>query len=437
MNNQPERPETNLATQRACPPRQWEREHICDTSILTYRYNMRVGNRLVECTLRYRVERCTEDYVLSDLVHSLTLLPGEEVFLSTRTRDSIARMVDDRSYSASQVSRTSDRVWMETFKNLATDFDQTTSTSIDSESHSSFKQSNAGGGGGINLFGIIKIGGGGSVAKGEFDASSSLDFFNEVNSHFESSYHQTNQISRDTMAVSITNTNSHRELTTESHEELEVSVRRFKNINQCHTVTHYFYQIAKRQRVKITFLGITCRPLNRFANTSVRLKDLNMSLSSNFQANEAAQGQVGIAADQPGLLAGRAAFAFNPLETVSLDAAHLERATLTPAAALLQDEKARLEALAAVDKIYSAQPERTFEFESVSIVPTDALFVESELGDCLICEPYVVAKHKLELDRLRLENKKLEREIELLQEYKDYRCCDDEEVEDEGDESDE
>src|SRR5215470_5739981 len=92
-----------------CPPRKWERENICDVSILTFSYNMRVENQLVECTLRYKVERCTEDYVLSDLIHSVTLFPGEEVLMSTRNRHSIARFTEDSSFSASQVSRSSDR----------------------------------------------------------------------------------------------------------------------------------------------------------------------------------------------------------------------------------------------------------------------------------------------------------------------------------------
>ncbi|MEO8613037.1 MAG: hypothetical protein ABI690_34410 [Chloroflexota bacterium] len=75
----------------------------------------------------------------------------------------------------------------------------------------------------------------------------------------------------------------------------------------------------------------------------------------------------------------------------------------------------------------AAQPPLKFEFESVDIIPTEALYVESELGPCDLCEPYVMAKEKLELERLELENQKLVREIEILDKYKDYRCCDDDE----------
>src|SRR5690242_17673060 len=206
-----------------CPPRQWARENICDVSILTYSYNMRVDNQLVQCTLRYRVERCTEDYVLSDLIHSITLFPGEEVFMSTRSRHSIARFTEDSSFSASQVSRSSDRIWMETYKSIATDYDETQSTSVKTKSHSETSQTSAGASGGFSLLGIINIGGGVAHSSGEFDASSSTDFFNHLNQHLESTLHQTNQVTRDTMSVSLTEINSHREGTEEKNDELKVS----------------------------------------------------------------------------------------------------------------------------------------------------------------------------------------------------------------------
>ena len=407
------------------------RENICDVSILSFSYNMRVDNQIVQCTLRYKVERCTEDYVLSDLIHSVTLFPGEEVFMSTRTRHSIARFTEDTSFSASQVSRSSDRVWMETFKNVATDFDETQSGHVESESHSTTKQSGGGGGASVNLFGIIKIGGGGSTSKGEFDASSSMDFTNNLHQHLESTFHQTNQVARDTMSVSLTEVNSHRESTEERNDELKVSTRRFKNINQCHTVTHYFYQIAKRQRVRITLLERTCRPLNRFANTAVRTKPVEMSLASNVKiasvaasANDLVQQAVLLAA-QP--FAGNAQFVgFG--QAITPDLQVLQQATVTPYSTFLDDEKARQAALTKVGDILAAQPAPKFVFESVDIIPTEALYVESELSDCALCEPYVVSKHDLELQRLELENKKLAREIEILEQYKDYRCCDEEET---------
>lgn len=406
----------------ACPPRQWDRENICDVSVLTYRYNLRVDNRLVECTLRYRVERCTEGYVLSDLLHSMTLFPGEEVFLSVRSRNSIARFTENTSFSASQISRSSDRIWMETYKNLATDFSESSSDILKTSAHSEFSQTNAGGSGGVNILGIIKIGGGASHVSGDFDASSSSEFFHELNQHLQSSFHQTNQVTRDTASVSLTQINSHRDTTVETHDELEVSTRRFKNINECHTVTHYFYQIAKRQRVKIELIERSCRAVNEFASSAVTMKPMEVSIASNQQVvSNAQQAEAGIK-----VAAVEAQPAFASINAVTRDQLLLQNVNRVSFAAFQEAEKARKAAIAKADKIMAALPE-VKTFEQVSIIPTEALYVQSELGDCLLCEPYVVAKHELELERLKLENRKLRREIDLLDKAQEYRCCDDEE----------
>lgn len=432
------------ALDRVCPPRQWDRDNICDVTILNYRYNLRVSdNQIVEVTLRYRVERCTEGYVLGDLVHSLTLLPGEEVLLSTRTRHSTARFTEDASFSASQVSRSTDRVWMETYQNLATDYDQTASGSASSSTHSETKQSGGGASGGINLFGIIQIGGGGSTSKGTFDASSSSEFQNQLHQHLESSYHQTNSAVRDTASVSITEVNSHREATSELNDELKTSVRRFRNINQCHTVTHYFYQIAKRQRVKITFVGRTVRAINRFADTAVRQKPLNLSLASNALITKSAVTAVAAEAPENTVIFGggagfanaqliSTAFAPTRLQSAALkldDLALTQQVSGASFAAQQEDEKRRLEAVDLAGRLLEKAIVQSFEIERVDIIPTEALYVESELGDCGLCEPYVMSKHELELERLRLENKLLEGQIALLEKHKDYRCCDEEEDE--------
>ncbi|MCA9910762.1 MAG: hypothetical protein KC519_19030 [Anaerolineae bacterium] len=399
-----------------CPPRTWLKENICDSIILTFRYNLRVRDRLVEVSLRYRVERCTEDYVLSDLLHSLTLLPGEEVLLSTRSRHSVARFVEDASFSAAQVSRTSDRVWMETYKSLATDIDERVGgfTATTSHSHYETRSQTVDD---VNLLSLSASSD--STAKGVFDATSSTDFLRQLDSHLESSFHQTNEITRDTLSINLAQVNSHREATAEQTEEVQISVRRFRNINECHTVTHYFYQIAKRQRVKITFLGRTLRALSPFVNAAVRGKASEMSLASNArlnltQADKAAATGTGDRVTTSRLAAG---------QQLTPDQENLEQINNVSASTLAADEKARKAALEEATKILDAMPNATLSFEQVHIVPTDAMYVESELGSCMLCEPNVVAKHDLELERLRLENAKLQREVELMENYKDYRCC--------------
>ena len=405
------------AAAMACPPREWERDNICDVSILTYRFTLRIGDIPVECVSRYRVERCTETYVLSDLLHSTTLFPGEEVYMSVRNRHSVSRFTEDKSYSASQVSRSSDRIWMETYKNLATDFDQSTSSKLTTSSHSDFSQGSVGGGGGLNI-GFASIGASGSYTSGSFDANSSREFVSELQQHLRSSFHQTNQVARDSSSVSLTEVNSHREVTSERDDELKVSTRRFKNINSCHTMTHYFYQIAKRQRVKIELIERSCRAVNDQANTAVSMKPLSLSLAANQFIPSEAKLSTGAV---PQAAVASAAFSANALTRDQLTLQNINRVSF---AAFDEAANARAAAVAKADSLVADLP--GFEpFERVSIIPTEALYVESELGDCALCEPFVVAQHELELERMALENRKLRREIELLEQYKDYRCCDD------------
>jgi hypothetical protein len=82
----------------------------------------------------------------------------------------------------------------------------------------------------------------------------------------------------------------------------------------------------------------------------------------------------------------------------------------------------REEALAKAKK---EVPAETFSFRLVKEValPTQAIYVDSILGKCSACEPYVEKKQVMELQRLELENKKLEREVELLDKHQLYRCC--------------
>lgn len=403
-----------------CPPRNWERDNICDVTILTYRLVLHVGDIPVECVSRYRIERCTEDYVLSDLLHSTTLFPGEEVFMSVRNRHTVSRFTEDASFSAAQVHRSSDRIWMETYQKMATDFDQTNNSSLKTNTHSSFSQSN-------NKSLNIEILGPKTfktTVEGTFDEQSSQDFFSELHQHLESTFHQTNQVTRDSASVSLTEVNSHREVEAERNDELKVSTRRFKNINSCHTMTHYFYQIAKRQRVKIELIERTCRAVNELANTAVDLKPVSVSLATNqvVTAETAVSPAAGIAAEAVALSNSAA-------NTFTQDQQILQTVRRIPLERLNESAKARDAAVAKADTLVANLPEFS-TFEQVSIIPTEALYVESELGDCVLCEPFVIAKQELELERIKLENRKLRREIELLDQFKDYRCCDGEMAED-------
>ena len=62
-------------------------------------------------------------------------------------------------------------------------------------------------------------------------------------------------------------------------------------------------------------------------------------------------------------------------------------------------------------------------WEREEILPTPGVLVKGCLDDCATCEPFRVQEMELDLQRKRLENEKLEREIALLDQAREYRCC--------------
>ena len=62
-------------------------------------------------------------------------------------------------------------------------------------------------------------------------------------------------------------------------------------------------------------------------------------------------------------------------------------------------------------------------FEKKSSLPTPGVLVKGCLDDWAICEPNLEQEIALDLNRKELQNKLLERQIELLDKSQEYRCC--------------
>jgi hypothetical protein len=56
-------------------------------------------------------------------------------------------------------------------------------------------------------------------------------------------------------------------------------------------------------------------------------------------------------------------------------------------------------------------------------MPTPGVLIKGCLDECDICEPEVKQRIALELERKDLENQLIKKQIELLEQSKEYRCC--------------
>ena len=70
-----------------------------------------------------------------------------------------------------------------------------------------------------------------------------------------------------------------------------------------------------------------------------------------------------------------------------------------------------------------ATPARIIGWERTLRLPTPGVIVKSCLDECDACEPSREREIELELEARELENKLLQRKIDLLEKSQEYRCC--------------
>lgn len=411
-----------------CPPE--ERDTTCD--VLTFHYRLthdaqiRVGARRqllhvpVEVKLNFQLTRCPGPTVIGDIAYTTTLLPGEKVRLFTsdrRTRftfDSTTQL----SYRNSQSSEES--FYMQSMSDFMSDLHSRDDQHSSNTSHAHVDgHADAG----VDLLGM----GGSANMSGNYDANSTSDFLRETTQHAVASHHASEQGTRKASSVSVgeVQTRSHTETSSEDH--YESSSREFTNPNKCHAVTFLFYRINKLQTVKLTlesierrvmmdpdpdkdFTKVTNRPLTQ--STGVGVISDNV-LATNLKRNEiTSMARSSITLDtNPSLTVGAP-------QTVSLDVS-------TRQAALKQiDQQLVNEGL--LDKVggnVSPEAQAKYSFERESSLPTPGLIVKGCLDECDICEPTLHKQIELDIEKQKLQNDLLKRQIDLLDKAQEYRCC--------------
>ena len=95
-----------------------------------------------------------------------------------------------------------------------------------------------------------------------------------------------------------------------------------------------------------------------------------------------------------------------------------------------------LAALAAVDKELVAAglldpktgevsdaAKKQYGWERTIVLPTPGVMVKGCLDECDTCEPNLDRSIELDLERKQLENELLKKQIDLLEQSQEYRCC--------------
>lgn len=422
--------ELSLSKIECCPV--LERQPVCDRLDFRYRlpYPVRASERQhlrVELILHFRLERCSGPLVLGDPVYSTTLLPGEQVRLFSSDRHS-RWSFDSETQLAYRHETTSEESFF-TFGMARAVSDLTITEGGSASSSRGESWAEGGGGASVNLLGIIEIGGGGGG--GSYDAHSASSFARSLSQHAQSSSSSVaaGVRARSSTAVGEVSTREHKQ--GESADQFESASRVFRNPNRCHAVTYLFYRINKMQKLRFRLVAIE-RVVNDPAAPVLSQQRPVLDVAGSVSVRPEV-----VSAISPKRLEIEERAHASALSRLNLDGSHVSllarslagTATPIPAAA-------RQAALAAVDKelaaagMIDAGTGRVDEklvaelsWERDEVLPTPGILVKGCLDDCGTCEPSLQREIELELERKRLENEKLKREIELLDQAQQYRCC--------------
>jgi hypothetical protein len=394
----------------------------------------------VEVVLHTRFTRCSGPLALGDSVFSTTLLPGEQVRLATTDRRS--RFSFD---SESKLSYRSEQISEEQYRMRALRSFMSDQNVVDRGSDNYSEQGKWDfHGDASGSLGFLSASAS-TNARGSHSASSTRDYLREHRAHAEMSDKQSVDATRMAHSLSIGEVSSRTHSEGESADHFESSSRVFSNPNKCHAITFLFYRINKTETIKFELVSIERRVLDPVAPLPVPAnpfrgvgqvatvpQDVPATLTKRLEVQETAITSetrlraIATAPSTPQVQLNRSA-AFSAVAT----------AVASPAAfqAPISDDL-RNKALAEVDAQLvrqrlivrpggevSKEILAEINYERQTSIPTAGVIVKSCLDDCNICEEEVQRRESLELDRMSLQNKLLEKQIELLEKSQEYRCC--------------
>src|SRR5580658_10475642 len=377
--------QTPVSKVGCCPPlHPWQ---SCDELDVRYRIPFRPvvqtkdGEQqlLVEVTVCFRLECCSGPLILGDLLYSTTLLPGEKVrLLST-----------DAEYAARQFTTSEQSFFLSGMADSMSNLD----VLRQGQQESSYQASAASGGhyAGLDL-GFLDIGG--YAAATSYDASAASAFFSSLSEHAESSSRKVETSVRAATSTSVSEVASRTHAEGQSEDKYESASREFCNKNRCHALTYLFYRIEKVQKLRFKLVSIERRVDDPACPTGIH----PLSAGSSAGPDQTANGGNG-PAPQPISAAVRAA----GLAQVDADL--------------------RAEGLLDAAGNCSAETVERLSWERTVRLPTPGVMVKGCLDECDSCEPARKREIELELAAKELNNRLLQRKVELLEQSQEYRCC--------------
>ncbi len=418
------------------------KDPCCDRLRFTYRLEYNLSDLPVEIVITAELERCPGPLALGDVVYSTTLLPGERVRLFTSSRNSRFSYDSESEVTYRHEQASEETYYMTSVDRFMSDLTVNETGGGSAESSSEFETE-----GSVSNWTDAIFGRPDAKVEGSFSAESSFDFMRELNRHAEASHERSVQGTRAANSVAVGEVQSRSHAEGESESTYEASTRTIQNKNDCHAVTYLAYQLVKKQTVRFRILSVLRRVKDPAADTAVATRPLRPNsrvgvipngvlatdakrLDVEATARTAAASQkanlVGNIGGGGGLIGlSNSTLTATPFR-ISAQTLRFKPATSEARAAALAAVDKDLVKAGVIDKVggdLSRKLAAELSFERTTCLPTQAIVVKGCIDSCNVCEESKQEAIRLELERKALENKLLERRIELLEKSQDYRCC--------------
>jgi hypothetical protein len=383
----------------------------------------------VEVTLHFRLTRCSGPMALGDVMYTTTLLPGEEVHLASSDRHTRFSFDSETKLSYKHEATSEESFFAAGMAHGMSNLNLVDTSNASSSFHSS--SVSGGGGAGIDL-GIFSIGG--SVSAGSYDAQSASTLARSLSQHAETTQQHMEVSTRAASSTSIGEVSTRAHQQGESQDQFESASRKFRNPNRCHAVSFYFYRINKCQTVKFELVRIERRVIDAQAPTSVTLNPpkavtglavrpaaVLATATNRLEVTRRALDSAALEqqADANRINPGLAARTFTSFSPSSPMPVNVREAALRQ----VDEDLVKQGLLDAVGGDVSPAAQARFGWSREMAMPTPGVLVKGCLDECDICEPELKQEMALGLVRMDLENQLLKKQIELLEQSSEYRCC--------------
>jgi hypothetical protein len=359
-------------------------------------------------------------------MYTTTLFPGEQVRLNSSDRHTQFSFDSETKLSYRNQSTSEESYYAAGMASGMSNLNVLDTTNASSNSSSS--SVSGGGGAGIDL-GFFSIGG--SAAGSSHDASSASSLAHSLSQHAESLHQHMEVSTRAAASTSIGEVATRNHQQGESDDQYESASRTFTNPNHCHAITFLFYRINKCQTVKFELVSIDRRIDDPAAPTGVTLNPpkpvtgVTVHPSAVLATSANRLDVARRVLDSVALEQGNAASSTQYAKSI---ATFTQQATIPVnlrQAALKQVDQDLVNAgmLDKVGGVVSSTLQKTLGWHRTMAIPTPGVLVKGCLDDCDICESELQQQIALDLVRRDLENQLLKKQIDLLEQSQEYRCC--------------